>query len=314
MRRLLLLLALFAVACSSGDAADSTSSTSTSPTATTPDPANTSTAPTTTTTPGTTTTLPTTTTTADRVAGEWAEAPLVTTAYGALGWWDGSGWVGAQSEGSLPVNGGEDYQVTRLGELAMTTAGPQVSLCDPLGLVGVELADPGLLGEYPGPSGVAISAPWPLHPHLFEEVTDDGTYVDFASQLLSSRGVEVENPVIKQLMRTDLEGDGVNEVLVVAEDVTTGLLLEVGDYSIAFMRKVVQGEVQVAVLAETVVLDEEDRFAGAHSFGGVADLNDDGKMEIISNSAFFEGFNVAVWEYVDDDLGPVEVFGIGCGS
>ncbi|HEY7823011.1 MAG TPA: hypothetical protein VIG24_09270, partial [Acidimicrobiia bacterium] len=80
------------------------------------------------------------------------------------------------------------------------------------------------------------------------------------------------------------------------------------------LRKVIQGEVQTAVLGDTVVLGEEDRFAGAHSIGGVADLNGDEKMEIITNAAFFEGFNVAVWEYVNDDLGPVKVLETGCGS
>jgi hypothetical protein len=48
--------------------------------------------------------------------------------------------------------------------------------------------------------------------------------------------------------------------------------------------------------------------------GAVADLNGDGKMEMVLNSAFFEGFAVSVWEYVDDDLGPLQVMTTGCGS
>jgi len=144
--------------------------------------------------------------------------------------------------------------------------------------------------------------------------TDDGTYGEIASQLLSSRGLEVPDPIIKQVIRTDLEGDGVNEVLVVAEDVTPGFLMEVGDYSIAFLRRVVGGDVQSAVLEETVVLGEDEQFAGAHTIGTVADLNGDGKMEIVTDSAFFEGFAVTVWEYVDDDLGPTIRLQAGCGS
>jgi hypothetical protein len=100
----------------------------------------------------------------------------------------------------------------------------------------------------------------------------------------------------------------------VAEDVTDGLLLEPGDYSIVFMRKVVDGEVQTAVLEETVVLDGDDQFGGAHAVGTVADLNGDGKMEIVTNSAFFEGFAVTVWEYVNDDLGPTIRLQTGCGA
>jgi len=117
-----------------------------------------------------------------------------------------------------------------------------------------------------------------------------------------------------QVLRTDLEGDGVNEVIVVAEEVTPGFLMEVGDYSILFLRKVVRGDVQTAVLEETVVLSEDDQFAGSHIVGTVADLNGDSKMEIVTNSAYFEGFGVNVWEYVNDDIGPSIALQTGCGS
>ena len=311
----MLAVLLVIVACSPDETTDSTtSSTSTSLLTTTiAGPTTTTTPPATTTTQATTTTLSGSTTTS-LLSGNWADESLVTTDFGALGWWDGSGWLDAETEGALPVVGGEDYQVTRLDFLGMTTGGPQTTVCEPLDLIGVELDDPELLGEFPGPYGIAISAPWPLQPHLFESATDDGTYSAFAAQLLSSRGLDVANPVIKQLLRTDLEGDGVHEVLVVAEEVTPGVVMEEGDYSIVFLRNVVDGEVHTAVLAETVVLEEDDGFGGAHSMGAVADLNGDGKMEMVLNSAFFEGFAVSVWEYVDDDLGPLQVMTTGCGS
>lgn len=317
MRRLLLAGLLLAVSCSPGESGDTSTSLGTSTTAvstttvlpatTEATAASTTVAPTTT----TTTTLPSTTTTL--VSGTWADLPLVTAEFGALGWWDG-GWVDAETEGSLPVLGGEDYQVTVLDTLAMTTGGPQTTVCEPLELLGVTLGDPDLLGSFPGPYGVAISAPWELQPHLFESLTDDGTYAGFASELLSSRGLDVSDPIIKQLIRTDLEGDGVNEVIVVAEDVTPGFLMEAGDYSIAFLRKVIEGEVQTAILGDTVVLDETGTFSGAYTVGGVADLNGDQKMEVILDAAFFEGFSVSVFEYVNDDLGPVLVLQTGCGS
>lgn len=317
MKRLLCSLLLVTAACSPGDGADSTTSSTSAPSTTTSTTESTTTtaAPTTTSTtvPTTTTTVAPSTTTSV-LEGEWADGPLITTDFGALGWWNGTEWLDSETQGALPVVGGEDYQVIVGDSVGLTTAGPQTTVCEPLALIGVNLDNPGLLGDFPGPYGVAISAPWDLQPHLYEETTDDGTYAGFASDLLSSRGLEVDDPVIKQLVRTDLEGDNVNEVLVVAEDVTPGFLMEPGDYSILFMRKVIEGEVQTAVLESTVVLDSEDQFLGAHSVGTVADLNDDGKMEIVTNSAFFEGFSVAVWEYVNDDLGPTLRLQRGCGS
>lgn len=314
MKRLAVAFVVLIPACSPGETADSTTtSTSIAATSTTEATTTTVATTTTTTTPSTTTTtVAATSTTA--LAGNWADQPLIETGFGALGWWNGADWLDAETEGVLPVAGGEDYQTILGDSIGMTTAGPQTTVCEPLDLIGVQLSDPGLLGDFPGPYGVAISAPFDLQPYLYDETTDDGTYADFASGLLASRGLDVEDPVIKQLVRTDLEGDGVNEVLVVAEQVTTGFLMQPGDYSILFMRKVIEGEVQTAVLESTVVFDEDDQFLGAHSIGAVADLNGDGRMEIVTNSAFFEGFSVAVWEYVNDDLGTTLRLERGCGS
>jgi hypothetical protein len=213
----------------------------------------------------------------------------------------------------LPVVGGENYQVAVLGLTATTTGSAQELVCEPLENVGVVLANERLLGEWPGPYGVAISAPWTLTPHLVESVADDGTYAEFASRLLSERGLEVADPVITQLLRVDLEGDGLNEVIVVSEEITGGMLPAVGDYSIIFMRKVVQGDVETSVLAESIVLDEET-FPETFRVGAVADLSGDGKMEIIVSSAYFEGLAVEVFEYVNDDLGPVAQIATGCGA
>ena len=313
MKRTLIGLVTLAVACSPGDTADSTTTSSPSTSVATP-----TTTPATTTLPSTTTTFPATTTlplstTTTLVQGNWADGPVVVTEFGALGWWDGANWLDADTEGAIPVVGGEDYQTIVGDVIDRTTAGPQTTTCEPLGLIGVELADPRLLGELPGPYGVAISAPWPLQPHLYEVASDDGTYAGFASALLAERGLDVPDPVITQLIRTDLEGDGVEEVLAVASDVTPGFVMEIGDYSIVFIRKVVDGEVQTAVLDESVVVDEQGSYGGLYSVGTIADLNGDEKMEIVTSGVFFESLAVTVWEYVDDDVGLTFALQMGCG-
>lgn len=267
---------------------------------------------TTTTSVETTTTVVSTTTSATLV-GEWADEPLIVTEFGALGWWDGSEWVSAEEVGALPVEGGEDYQVSLLGEGSITTGGVQEIVCEPPGNLGVELQEDDLLGDWPGPVGVAVSADWSLHPHLFESFDDDGTNAGVARELLASRGLAVDSPAIKQLYRTDLEGDGTNEVLVVAEEVSEGLFAREGDYSIIFMRKVVGGEVQTAVLGESVIT-EPDGFLVSFTIGTVADLNGEGTMEIVVDSAYYEGIGSQVWEYVDDEFGPVPRLSMGCGA
>lgn len=321
MRRpltLALIVALTLSACSPDETGESTTTAQETTTSLAPSttgvPPSTVPPATSTTTASTTTTLTETTTTMLGLEGNWADEPLIVSGFGALGWWDGSDWINAEEESELPVVGGEDYQIARIGLQAVTTGGPQTLMCEPLDIIGVEIDNPELLGEWPGPYGLAISAPWDLQPHLFETLSDDGTYAGFASALLSTRGLTVANPVIKQLLRTDLEGDGVNEVIVVAEDVTPGLLMEEGDYSVAFLRKVIEGSVETAILGATVVTDAESPFGASFSVGAVADLNGDGKMEIALNSAYFEGLGVEVVEYVNDDLGTITQLQVGCGS
>jgi hypothetical protein len=262
--------------------------------------------------PATTTTLPVTTTTAG-VEGNWSGTPLVVTGFGALGWWDGSGWVQVESGTALPVAGGEDYQMAFVGLEATISGGAPTTLCEPLDNPGVELENELVLGDWPGPLGVAVSAPWILVPHLVEEIEDDGTYSAFAAELLAERGLDVPEPAIKQLLQVDLEGDGVNEVLVVAEDVSAGLFAEDGDYSIAFMRRTVQGDVQTVILGDSVVVTADSPVVNSYSVGAVADLNGDGRMEVVLSTAYYEGIGVDVWEYVDDDLGLVRQISAGCG-
>jgi hypothetical protein len=317
MRRLVLLFAFSLVlAACSGDSGGVTTSTQPASTSTSSSDPTTTTPETTTTVPETTTTEPTTTTT--ELAGEWADEPLVVSKFGALGWWDGGNWMQVDELTSLPVSGGEDYQVVLLGSDEIVSGGTPTVQCEPLFNPGVELSDTDALGDWPDPVGLAISAPWDLTPHFIQEETDNGTYSDLARPLLATRGLDVENPVIKQVVRFDMDGNGENEVLAVAEDIedSDSLFAQEGDYSLVFMRIVVEGEVQTAILGESIVTEVQEGttpFILSHSVAAVADLSGDGKMEMIIHEVYYEGSGWTVWEYVNDDLGPVFQIGSGCG-
>jgi hypothetical protein len=317
MRRLVLLFAFSLVlAACSGDSGGETTSTQPASTSTSSSDPTTTTPETTTTVPETTTTEPTTTTT--ELAGEWADEPLVVSKFGALGWWDGGNWMQVDELTSLPVSGGEDYQVVLLGSDEIVSGGTPTVQCEPLFNPGVVLSDADALGDWPDPVGLAISAPWDLTPHFIQEETDNGTYSDFARPLLATRGLDVESPVIKQVVRFDMDGNGENEVLAVAEDIedSDSLFAQEGDYSLVFMRIVVEGEVQTAILGESIVTEVQEGttpFILSHSVAAVADLSGDGKMEMIMHEIYYEGSGWTVWEYVNDDLGPVLQIGSGCG-
>jgi hypothetical protein len=96
--------------------------------------------------------------------------------------------------------------------------------------------------------------------------------------------------------------------------VTDGLFAEPGDYSIAFMQRTVGNEVQTSILGESVIVTADNPLVNAYSIGAVADLNDDGKMEIVISSAYYEGLGVEVFEWIDDDQGLVSQITQGCGA
>jgi hypothetical protein len=231
-----------------------------------------------------------------------------------LGWWDGE-W---QSGDDLPVSGGEQYQVVRLDDpITMTTGSEARSHCEPLDLVSVEF-DPAIPGDFFEVDALGIQTEADVRPSPVELLgLSLPAYLETTSNLLVGRVAPVPIINLTQVIRTDLEGDGVDEVIVAASTIPDDLISsQVGDYSIVYLRKLIEGEVQTAILGESIVENLDNLFQNLVVFevAAVADLNGDGRMEIVLNGTVWEGAFLQAWEYINDDLGPVEVLSCGCGS
>lgn len=231
-----------------------------------------------------------------------------------LGWWDGDWRTGDD----LPVSGGEEYQVVRLDEPITSTTGSEARRsCEPLDLVSVEF-DPEIPGEFVDIDALAIQTGTEVRPYPVELLGSSiPTYLEATAGLLETRIPGIPPINLTQVIRVDLEGDGIDEVIVAASTIPDDLISsQVGDYSIVYLRKAIEGEVQTAILGVSIVEDLDDLFQDLAVFevAAVADLNGDGKMEIVVNGTVWEGAFLQAWEYVNDDLGPVEVLSCGCGS
>lgn len=303
--------ALALTACGdSGTPADSTMPTTTVSTGPSP-----STAPTvtpSTLSPESTTSLPVDTTLA---GGGWAEVPVVTSPWGALGWWDGSEWVDAVDQPDTDLTG--RYRLLGLLGSDGATVETVGETCHE-GTGGVRPYPEIPWGEgSPFPAwSLALSAPWEVgSAEVFEAGAD---YVAAVGEFFATRDFEVENPTIVQAIRADLSADGTPDAVIVAESIAdpVSLLPTVGDYSVVMVFP--DDDPQEAPLllgSEAVVRDLE---SGAIPYTlrvpAVADLNGDGTLEVAVASAYYEGQGVNVFAQVEGLRGLNSVLGAGCGS
>ena len=228
-----------------------------------------------------------------------------------MGWW-ADGWVVPETLDEIPLTGGEEYQVVMLDQPITTATGEQPSLCEPSQTPVLDF-DPPLPGDFADPGALAVIADWELRPSPLSVGTDlDDVHVEAVTEVLMSEGIEAE-PVIFQQVVADIDGDGTEEIVIVAKDLAEDLFAQPGDYSVVILRKMIEGEWQTAIL-ETSLAEPDSAYILSHSLAAIADLNGDGKMEIIVDAAYYEGAGTTAYEYVDDDLGPVAVLGGGCGA
>jgi hypothetical protein len=230
-----------------------------------------------------------------------------------MGWWDGDSWVRGDGGIEIPLVGGEQFQVVLLEEAITTATGSSVGICEPIGTPLLDF-EPPLPGSPQGPGAIAIVADWDVRPHnvsVLAAVPDE--HVDAVAQFLSSRGIEDEDPNVEQVVVTDIEGDGVAEVLIVINRLPDDLFGRPGDYSAALLRKQIEGEWQTAVLAFHEP-EPESPYLLKHVVAAMADLNNDARMEVVIDSYYYEGAGTVAFEYVNDDLGPREAIAGGCGA
>jgi hypothetical protein len=148
------------------------------------------------------------------------------------------------------------------------------------------------------------------------EAIGAGPYTSVAADALAGLGVQDASPEIVQVLRTDFEGDGSDEVLIVVERLSDPdtLFAQPGDHSVLLLRQVVDGEVVTTVLSQSVA----DPGPGEVPSGtitrvvAVADLNGDGAMELITRQVVWEASSTSVL-VVDPAGGATAVLDAGCG-
>jgi hypothetical protein len=156
--------------------------------------------------------------------------------------------------------------------------------------------------------------------------TRNATYETAVRAELKRRGLPNPQVTLTRLIRADLDGNGTQEVIIEARHFQNGRddfpppVGQPGDYSLLLLRAVVGGKVVTTVLGEHIApqtpwdsgSSDPMPMATLHRLAGVADLNGDGRMELVLYGAYYEGsgFSVQQWTPAGLKGTPLES---GCG-
>ena len=236
-----------------------------------------------------------------------------------LGGSTGGQWIKPEAASGL-ILGGENYRIyTLTGEVGNSAGGKPAK--------GEEgpCSDTWYVTLTPFPAGrgslVAVAGPWNAMPRKPKIASPQAqAYREAAAGILKSKGIANPTVNLTQVLQVDLDGDGVEEVLVSAANYARfkphgGLTPDAraGDYSLVFLRRVVQGKVVTKIITgEYYPQAKKFTAPSEHRIIGVLDLNGDGSLEIVLSGRYYEGDWVDAYRV--DGTKIIKLFSMGCGA
>jgi hypothetical protein len=147
---------------------------------------------------------------------------------------------------------------------------------------------------------VALAVRWDAAPRLAQSLpVDTAEYLEAVTALLQEQGLANPEINIDSILRVDLEGDGVDEVLITASRLAAGTSappVAAGDYALLVLRKVVDGAVTTVPIVLDVYATANDlAYPFRYRVLGLLDLDGDGQLEIIVEAERYEGRRVFVY-------------------
>jgi hypothetical protein len=150
--------------------------------------------------------------------------------------------------------------------------------------------------------GVGVSSGWlPARRSTTDVATDDPTYIQAVNDWFESQGNSPKEIRITRILQADIEGDGVDEVLLSASyfGEKFAFLTETGDYSVVLMRKVAGNDVLTVPLVNDYYVstspEVEMSYPYTYTLADAVDLNGDGTLEVVVDVRRWEGWGAIVY-------------------
>jgi hypothetical protein len=159
---------------------------------------------------------------------------------------------------------------------------------------------------------IGLGGSWNALPRVPEQLsTDDEAYRNVVRDWWTAQGYAGADIRLTRVLRVDLDGDGTLEELIAATRMSeaTGHDVAAGDYSVVLLHK--QTAPQTLLLAGEYYPDPRSlAFPKTYSLSSAADLNGDGKMEVVLSVRRWEGGGHLVYAF--DGAAAVRVFDSLC--
>lgn len=166
-------------------------------------------------------------------------------------------------------------------------------------------------------TGIAVGsgATWNLLPRAPQKLENENkTYQEIIKTFLARKGLPKTPVKIQQIFKVDLEGDAQDEIVIAGTLYKNGVSpsAAAGDYSFVLVRKV-SGKKVEEILLDGDFIKKDVKFGAPNSYkiSAIADLNGDGKMEIVVFGEYYEGAFSSVYEISGNKA--AKVLETGCG-
>ncbi len=168
---------------------------------------------------------------------------------------------------------------------------------------------------------ISANANWKPLPRVPKKLDlTDKTYQKIALDFLKTKGMKINSVKLENIFSIDLEGDGTDEVFIEGTNYKDkngkiSATARAGEYSFVLMRKIIKGKPKNFLIAGEFnpKKPEIEDYITEFDLSAVADLNGDGKMEVIlKNTYSYGGMSTEIYE--SDKNGLKEVLSVECGD